>query len=134
MFNNAKLAAVNLAVTGRGHRHSKGAIAGSAAGTAATGTVAGAAAATVAGWSSAGVASLSSTLLGVSVASSAVPVIGWAAAGVGLVAAALTTIFGIGKKSVSSLNTRTLMDTFTQQFKENYTLWVENEKAQTKAA
>ena len=125
MFNNAKLTAVNTAVTGTGKVSSK--VPAGAAG------AVGAGAATTLG---VGLA-IDGTLLGAAGGFAgicmAVPVAGWIAGGAVLVGGILASIFGgSGKKSSCSLNTRTLMDTFTEQFKTNFSAWVEQEKAEQK--
>ena len=132
LFNNAKSVAINAGVSGVTSSGKKvGGIIGGSAGIAAGGTVAiGAATATVA---TAGItAGATASVLGVSVAASAVPVIGWAAAGIGVLAAGLMSIFGNGHHSSSTLDTRTLLDTFTEQFKASLTAWVDSEKAEEK--
>lgn len=58
-----------------------------------------------------------------------------AAGGIGLGAtllgAGLAKLIGSGRHSSSTLNTRTLLDTFAEQFKTNYTTWVEEQTKKT---
>ena len=127
MFNNAKLTALNAGVTGvdsKGVSLNVGAAAaGLGIGGAALGTTM-ATGAFIAGSSITGAA-----LFGAAVATGPV---GWIAGGIGL---ALDAIFGgglFGRSSQSTLNTKVLMDTFTEQFKTNFSAWVEQEKADKK--
>ena len=55
--------------------------------------------------------------------------IGAGVGGAGVLAAGLLAIFAGGHHSESSLNTKTLIDTFTQAFKEEFNNWVDSEKA-----
>ena len=106
MFNNAKASAKKAGVSGVGSSGMKcsGLASGTAAGAAiGTGTAA---------------------VLGTSIGGGAGIV---AALGLGI--AALT---GRGHHSSSTLNTRTLLDTFVEQFKTNYTDWVEKQKTEDK--
>ena len=119
IFNNAKIKAINSAVTGTaGKGASAGGVTGASVGAAAgiTGGVAALTASTVTG--------TTTTMLGVAVGASTVPVVGWVAAGVLAVSAALIAIFATGKASTSTLDTQTLVDTFTESFVEDYTKWV----------
>lgn len=102
MFNNAKETAKKAGVSGVGSSGMK--YGGLAAGTAAGGVAA------------CGVAALTGP-------------IGLITAGVGIT---LASIFGRGHHSSSTLNTRTLLDTFAEQFKTNYTNWVEKQKTEDK--
>ena len=116
IFDNAKVEALGKGVSGV---DSKGSISGKKSTVAIAGS--GAVAAGAVG---------TCTALAISAgAMSAVPVAGWIGAGVCLVAAACFAIFGKGHHSSSTLDTRTLVDTFTETFKENYTKWVNDEKA-----
>ena len=160
MFNNAKSIAVNAAVTGITSKGKAwGATAGGTAGygvgaagaigaatatstyaglslsaigtiTGSTSTIGAISAGSAVGLSAG--AGATSSILGISVASSAVPVIGWAAAGLGVVSALALGFLGNGHHSQSTLNTRTLLDTFAEQFKQNYTNWVNEEADKTK--
>lgn len=126
MFNNAKLTAINTALSGSGGKsNSLWALAGGGTGVAAGGTVAVGSAIAAGGVST-------SSILGVSVAASAIPIVGWIAAGVGVTSAALMAIFGRSETSSCTLDTRKLLDTFSEQFKTNYTAWVDTEKTEKK--
>lgn len=128
MFNNAKSIAVNAAVTGITSKgKSVGGITGGA-GSAAAGA-AGAIVATDVIETCIG----GSTLLEFSAAASAIPAAGWIVAGAGALTALGFALFS-GHSSSSSLDTKTLVDTFTQNFKENFTNWVEEEKNKSKGA
>ena len=112
MFDNAKLIAVNAAVTGM---DSDGKSFGGVAGTVgkSTGIVGGSA-------------------LAAGAAVSAVPVAGWVAGGAIVVGSILSSVIGSGHHSESTLNTRTLLDTFAENFKQNYSNWVETEANKAK--
>lgn len=56
--------------------------------------------------------------------------VGWVAAGALFVGAVLAGIFGFGgDKSQSVLDTRSLVDSFTQKFAQEYSAWVEEQKS-----
>ena len=150
MFNNAKSIAVNAAVTGvsssgksfggvaagtAGGIASGSAIVGATATTSYTLTAAGATAFGAASGAAAGTAVTGGGAYlaanGLATASLAVGPVGWVAAGVAAAAIAIGLI-GFGHHSESSLNTRTLLDTFAEQFKQNYTNWVDSEANKTK--
>lgn len=143
MFNNAKSLAVNAAVSGvnaDGTRQG-GVAAGTGGAVVGAGTALGAGALTVAG--SVGsltatglgttvtvVSSSSATLFGSAAAASAVPVAGWAVAAVGATVATIALFSG--HHSESYLDTRALIDGFTQQFSASFSQWVDAEKAEAK--
>lgn len=60
-----------------------------------------------------------------------IPTGGWIAAGALVVGSVLTAAFS-GHHSESYLNTKTLLDGFTNQFKNDYTNWVDTEANKTK--
>lgn len=142
MFNNAKSFAVNAAVSGISSDGTQygGIAVSSAYGVATGGAVAASTAATVTlaaptavigGTTVSGVATSASAF---SVAGfSAVPVVGWIAGGV-TAAAIITGLVSKlgGRSSESYLDTRTLIDGFTQQFSASFSEWVEGEKANAK--
>lgn len=119
MFNNARSIAVNTAVSGTGSKHT------SSDKTIAVGTTASA----VAG-AGTGVA-LGTTLLPIICTAVTGPV-GWAIGGAVALGGALASIFGGGHHSSSTLDTRALIDGFTQQFSESFSQWVDAEKAEAK--
>lgn len=128
MFNNAKQIAVNAAVVGMdSDGKSFGGVATSTGGAAATGAVAMAGAGYV-GATAAGVTLGATTFAGAvaEVAAVATGPVGWAVGGVVALGAALGFI-GSGHHSESTLNTRTLLDTFAENFKQNYSNWVDTE-------
>ena len=141
MFNNAKSIAVNAAVSGV---TSKGAKVGNCVG--AAGTTGAATVGTLVGTKvittgmttvakAAGGHAFVETFMGAQVGAklaAAIPGIGWAIAGASTLATAALLFFGSAKSSSSSLDTKSLVDTFTQNFKENYTNWVDEEKNKTK--
>lgn len=49
----------------------------------------------------------------------------------GFVVGGLLGLIGSKQHSISYLNTRTLLDTFTKEFKTNYTNWIDKEKTKT---
>ena len=118
MFNNAKSIAVNTAVTGV---TSSGKSFGGVAASAGIGVSAGASVAAV---------SAASTVTA-AVGLAAIGPVGWVAAGATAVATTLELI-GFGHHSESSLNTKTLLDTFAENFKQNYSNWVEAEANKAK--
>ena len=141
MFNNAKSIAVNAAVTGM---DSDGKSFGGVAGTVgkSTGIVGGSALAAgagvvmadaIAGSATVGAGiSLGASSIAAGAAVSAVPVAGWVAGGAIVVGSILSSVIGSGHHSESTLNTRTLLDTFAENFKQNYSTWVETEANKTK--
>lgn len=141
MFDNAKLIAVNAAVTGM---DSDGKSFGGVAGTAgkSTGIVGGSALAAgagvvmadaIAGSATVGAGiSLGASSIAAGAAVSAVPVAGWVAGGAIVVGSILSSVIGSGHHSESTLNTRTLLDTFAENFKQNYSNWVETEANKAK--
>lgn len=141
MFNNAKSIAVNAAVTGM---DSDGKSFGGVAGTVgkSTGIVGGSTLAAgagvvmadaIAGSATVGAGiSLGASSIAAGAAVSAVPVAGWVATGAIVVGSILSSVIGSGHHSKSSLNTRTLLDTFAENFKQNYSNWVETEANKTK--
>lgn len=153
-FNNAKKLAVNSAVWGMtSSGKTTGVAAGGTLAAAGTAGVIGAATATTTGISlatastilgtsstvgtlaaasSAGLTIGSSTsILGITVASSTVPVVGAVAAGAVMLGTVLTKLFS-GHHSKSNLNTKTLIDNFANQFKADYSNWVEAEANKAK--
>ncbi len=141
MFDNAKLIAVNAAVTGM---DSDGKSFGGVAGTVgkSTGIVGGSALAAgagvvmadaIAGSATVGAGiSLGASSIAAGAAVSAVPVAGWVAGGAIVVGSILSSVIGSGHHSESTLNTKTLLDTFAENFKQNYSTWVETEANKAK--
>lgn len=141
MFDNAKLIAVNAAVTGM---DSDGKSFGGVAGTVGKSTyivggstlAAGAGvvmADAIAGSATVGAGiSLGASSIAAGAAVSAVPVAGWVAGGAIVVGSILSSVIGSGHHSESTLNTRTLLDTFAENFKQNYSNWVETEANKAK--
>ena len=141
MFDNAKLIAVNAAVTGM---DSDGKSFGGVAGTVgkSTGIVGGSTLAAgagvvmadaIAGSATVGAGiSLGASSIATGAAVSAVPVAGWVAAGAIVVGSILSSVIGSGHHSESTLNTRTLLDTFAENIKQNYSNWVETEANKAK--
>lgn len=141
MFDNAKLIAVNAAVTGM---DSDGKSFGGVAGTVgkSTGIVGGSTLAAgagvvmadaIAGSATVGAGiSLGASSIAAGAAVSAVPVAGWVAGGAIVVGSILSSVIGSGHHSESTLNTRTLLDTFAENFKQNYSNWVETEANKAK--
>ena len=141
MFDNAKLIAVNAAVTGM---DSDGKSFGGVAGTVgkSTGIVGGSTLAAgagvvmadaIAGSATVGAGiSLGTSSIAAGAAVSAVPVAGWVATGAIVVGSILSSVIGSGHHSESTLNTRTLLDTFAENFKQNYSNWVETEANKAK--
>ena len=133
MFDNAKLIAVNAAVTGMdSDGKSFGGVAASTGGAAVTGAAAMAGAGYV-GATAAGVTLGATTFAGAAaeVAAFATGPVGWAVGGVAVLGTALGLI-GSGHHSESTLNTKTLLDTFAENFKQNYSTWVETEANKAK--
>lgn len=124
MFNNAKSIAINAGVSGidsKGASISFGSTAlGAGIGAGAVGA-AGATVGAIAGGTVGAAAFMAGTTLG-----SALGPIGTA---VGAVVGGLISLFGSGNHSSSTLDTKKLLDTFTENFKVNYTAWVDAEKA-----
>ena len=109
MFNNAKNKAVSAAVTGQGKhgvRSEAGTLAGDVSGTFG---LLGSAGAT---WA---------ILMG---GLSAIGPVGWIGIACLAVGAACLAIFGRKNPSSSTLNTKTLIDTFTQSFVDDFSQWV----------
>lgn len=141
MFNNAKSIAVNAAVTGM---DSDGKSFGGVAGTVgkSTGIVGGSTLAAgagvvmadaIAGSATVGAGiSLGASSIAAGAAVSAVPVAGWVAGGAIVVGSILSSVIGSGHHSESTLNTKTLLDTFAENFKQNYSNWVETEANKAK--
>ena len=121
MFNNAKSIAVNAAVTGI---DSDGKSFGGIVASTGVGAVAGAT--TMVGGAITG-----TYIAGLSGLAVAAGPVGWIASGVAALGTALGLI-GFGHHSQSSLNTRTLLDTFAENFKQNYSNWVEAEANKAK--
>ena len=112
IFNNAKATAKNAGVSGKDYKSKTGL-------------------STIGATYGAGATGISAAMLAGGTISGP---IGWAALGVSAVGTTLASIFGSGHHSSSSLNARTLLDTFATEFKTNYSNWVEEEakKAKTK--
>lgn len=121
MFNNAKSIAVNTAVTGV---TSSGKSFGGIVASTGVGAVAGAT--TMVGGAITG-----TYIAGLSGLAVAAGPVGWIASGVAALGTALGLI-GFGHHSQSSLNTKTLLDTFAENFKQNYSNWVEAEANKAK--
>lgn len=115
MFNNAKSIAVNTGVTGSGGKSDNG------------WCYAGAAAGGVGAFASA-----AGTAYFVAGVTWEIPAVGWAVAGASAIAGTVLGLLGKGKSSSCTLNTKLLLDTFTENFKTNYTNWVETEANKTK--
>ncbi len=138
MFNNAKSIAVNAAVTGvSASGKSFGGVAASTGAAGATGAATMAGVTIGAGYAGAvsagvtlGATSISGAFAEIAAFAPTGPV-GWIVGGVAAVATAVGLI-GFGHHSESSLNTRTLLDTFAEQFKQNYSNWVDEEAKKTK--
>lgn len=147
MFNNAKGIAVSLAVSGV---DSKGQNFGGTAATTAGGLAAGAgvvaASATTAavvtgttaialptatvGFATLGGGTALAPILGTAVATGPV---GWIAGGALALGVGIAAAFGFsGHHSSSTLDTRALIDGFTEQFSNSFTQWVNAEKAEAK--
>ena len=142
MFNNAKSIAVNAAVTGvSSSGKSFGGVVGTVgkqAGIVGGSTLAAGAAFVMAdaiigstATIGAGI-SLGASSIAAGAAVSVIPVAGWIAGGAIVVGSVLSTLIGSGHHSESTLNTRTLLDTFAEQFKQNYTNWVDSEANKAK--
>lgn len=127
MFNNAKATAINTAVSGVSADGTKwGGVAGGSAGALATGAAAFVTAEALS-WGAGSVATALSTAL------VATGPVSWIIGGALALGGILGSAFGFGgHHSQSSLNTKLLMDTFTEQFKANFSSWVEQEKADKK--
>lgn len=121
IFNNAKETAKKAGVSGV---HSNGAKYGGAT---KAGAIGGAAGVVAAG----GVGLAMTGTMATAIAAATGP-IGWALGGVALLGAGLSKLIGSSTHSSSTLNTRTLLDTFAEQFKTNYTNWVEKQKTEDK--
>ena len=121
IFNNAKETAKKAGVSGV---HSNGAKYGGAT---KAGAIGGAAGVVAAG----GVGLAMTGTMATAIAAATGP-IGWALGGLALLGAGLSKLIGSGTHSSSTLNTRTLLDTFAEQFKTNYTNWVEKQKTEDK--
>ena len=119
MFNNVKLTAVEAAITGKSGR---GCV--RKAGVAVGGSIGGAVGGAVAGFGG----TIGIIASGLSVAGP----IGWIVGGVLGLGAVLASIFRKGDASSCTLDTGKLLDTMAQEFKTNYTAWVEKEKANAK--
>ena len=141
MFNNAKSIAVNAAVTGiSSSGKSFGGVAGTVgkqAGIVGGSTLAAGAgivmADAIVGSATVGAGvSLGASSIAAGAAVSTIPVAGWIAGGAIVVGSVLSTLIGSGHHSESTLNTRTLLDTFAEQFKQNYTNWVDSEANKAK--
>lgn len=128
MFNNAKLTALNAGVTGIDSK-GKSLDVGSAAAGLGLGGAAVAATATevIAG---VGLSAWTCSSVWAGLGTLTIPAVGWVIGGALALGGILTGIFGSGRSSQSSLNTKVLMDTFTEQFKANFSAWVESEKAE----
>ena len=115
MFNNAKSIAVNTGVTGRGGKSDNGwCYAGAAAG--------GVGAA----------ASAAGTAFFVAGVTWTIPAVGWAVAGASAITGTVLGLLGKGHSSSCTLDTKTLLDTFAENFKQNYSTWVETEANKAK--
>jgi len=129
MFANAKGTAIAAAVTGSGRINAN---AGKVSGVTATAAgAAGTVGAIVGSGTVTGVSFVSLSKGLIAISTMAGP-IGWAAAGVAAVGTAIGMIIGGSHHSESTLDTQTLIDTFTEGFKETYTDWVNKEKTESK--
>ncbi len=122
MFNNAKSIAINKGVTGVNAEGASVSFGGIAAGTGAgvAGGVAHAAI-TVAAAKAGGLAGSFGGPAGIAIG-----------AGIGAIVGGIASLFGSGNHSSCTLDTKTLLDTLTHEFKTNYTAWVETEAAEAK--
>ena len=122
MFNNAKSIAINKGVTGVNAEGASVSFGGIAAGTGAgvAGGVAHAAI-TVAAAKAGGLAGSFGGPAGIAIG-----------AGIGAIVGGIASLFGSGNHSSCTLDTKTLLDTLTNEFKNNYTAWVEAEAAEAK--
>ena len=122
MFNNAKSIAINKGVTGINAEGASVSFGGIAAGTGAgvAGGVAHAAI-TVAAAKAGGLAGSFGGPAGIAIG-----------AGIGAIVGGIASLFGSGNHSSCTLDTKTLLDTLTNEFKTNYTAWVEAEAAEAK--
>jgi len=122
MFNNAKSIAINKGVTGVNAEGASVSFGGIAAGTGAgvAGGVAHAAI-TVAAAKAGGLAGSFGGPAGIAIG-----------AGIGAIVGGIASLFGSGNHSSCTLDTKTLLDTLTNEFKTNYTAWVETEAAEAK--
>ena len=122
MFNNAKSIAINKGVTGVNAEGASVSFGGIAAGTGAgvAGGVAHAAI-TVAAAKAGGLAGSFGGPAGIAIG-----------AGIGALVGGIASLFGSGNHSSCTLDTKTLLDTLTNEFKTNYTAWVEAEAAEAK--
>ena len=122
MFNNAKSIAINKGVTGVNAEGASVSFGGIAAGTGAgvAGGVAHAAI-TVAAAKAGGLAGSFGGPAGIAIG-----------AGIGAIVGGIASLFGSGNHSSCTLDTKTLLDTLTNEFKTNYTAWVEAEAADAK--
>ena len=134
MFNNAKSIAVNTAVTGvTSSGKSFGGVAGGVGKAGAVGAATGVAVGTAAavGTTAAAASSGAGVLAAAAAGAAVLGPVGLIAGGITAVAAAFGFI-GFGHHSQSSLNTRILLDTFAENFKQNYSNWVEAEANKAK--
>ena len=122
MFNNSKSIAINKGVTGVNAEGASVSFGGIAAGTGAgvAGGVAHAAI-TVAAAKAGGLAGSFGGPAGIAIG-----------AGIGAIVGGIASLFGSGNHSSCTLDTKTLLDTLTNEFKTNYTAWVEAEAAEAK--
>ena len=122
MFNNAKSVAINKGVTGVNAKGASVSFGGIAGGTGAgvAGGVAHAAI-TVAAAKAGGLAGSFGGPVGIAIG-----------AGIGAIVGGIASLFGSGNHSSCTLDTKTLLDTLTNEFKTNYTAWVEAEAAEAK--
>lgn len=122
MFNNAKSIAINKGVTGVNAKGASVSFGGIGAGTGAgiAGGVAHAAI-TVAAAKAGGLAGSFGGPVGIAIG-----------AGIGALVGGIASLFGSGNHSSCTLDTKTLLDTLTNEFKTNYTAWVEAEAAEAK--
>ena len=120
IFNNAKATAKNAGVSGIASNGAK------FGGAAKAGAIGGAA-----GILAAGGIGLGATSSLAAAAWVATGPIGWVLGGATLLGTGLAKLIGSGRHSSSTLNTRTLLDTFAEQFKTNYTTWVEEQTKKT---
>ena len=122
MFNNAKSIAINKGVTGVNAEGASVSFGGIAAGTGAgvAGGVAHAAI-TVAAAKAGGLAGSFGGPAGIAIG-----------AGIGAIVGGIASLFGSGNHSSCTLDTKTFLDTLTNEFKTNYTAWVEAEAAEAK--
>lgn len=132
MFDSAKLSALKAGVSGVDSKGGKLNVGSTAVGAALGGAVVAATATEVISGVALSAWTCSSVWAGLGTLT--IPVAGWVVGGALLLGGIIAGILGSQRSSQSSLNTKILMDTFTEEFKKNFTAWVEQEKTEAKSA